>query len=269
MDSSAIKLIQQTAVEATQANRIYTSTPAIFHEGELISLEPFQHGRCRFRGRYATDSIESFADYVKANADATAPAAGFIDTSNMSAKVFFNLGNEANPGHADWTGTLALKPTPEYAAMLAVNGKKLDQRAMVEWIEDWANHIVPIDAEGQAIKPQKALGAIRKLTIKATSESTHQDKDFGARRSAIEDIEATADDGIPYALGFSAIPYAGLAQRSFTLRLSVLTGGDKPMLVLRPIGLESAVEAIAQEFRQVLAAQIGDAAKLVIGTFTP
>lgn len=266
MDSSAIELIQQTAISAEKANRLDTHIPAFIVGERAVSLEHLQAGRSRFRGSYTSDSLESFADYVKANG---IDASGFVNAEKMSARVFFNLGTESQPGHGDWTATLQLKPTPEYAAMLGVNGKKLEQRALVEWIEDWASFIQPIDAQGVAITPNKALAAIRKLTIKATSEATHQDKDFGARRSAIEDIEASADDGIPYALSFAVVPYSGLSQRTFTLRVGVLTGGDKPLLVLRPVALESAVEAIADEFRKVLASLIGDAATLHIGSFTP
>lgn len=266
MDSSAIELILQTAISAEKANRLDTHIPAFIAGENVVSLEHLQAGRSRFRGNFTSYSLESFADYVKANGGG---ASGFVDAEKMAAKVFFNLGSKDGPGHGDWAATLKLKPTPEYAAMLAINGKKIEQRAMVEWIEDWAAFIQPIDASGALIPPSKALTAIRKLTIKATSEATHQDKDFGARRSAIEDVEATADEGIPYAISYAVTPYTGLSKRTFTLRLGVLTGGDKPYLVLRPIALESAVDAIADEFRRVLGARIGDASTLHIGNFTP
>lgn len=267
MDSQAIQLIQSTAIEAQRANRLdEMHTPAFIIGEKVVTLEHLQEGRSRFRGSYTSDSLESFAEYVKAYAS---NASGFVNAEKMSGCVFFNLGDKAAPGHGDWTATLQLKPTPEYAAMLAVSGKKLEQRAIVEWIEDWASFIQPIDSTGTEIVPSKALTAIRKLTIKATSESTHQDKDFGARRSAIEDVEATADEGIPYALSFAVVPYTGLSRRTFTLRLGVLTGGDKPLLMLRPVALESAVDAIADEFRKTLASLIGNSATLHIGSFKP
>jgi uncharacterized protein YfdQ (DUF2303 family) len=267
MDSQAIELIQNTAIDAHKANRLdEMHTPAFIAGEKVVSLEHLQEGRSRFRGSYTSNSLESFADYVKSHASS---ASGFVDADKMSARVFFNLGDKTAPGHGDWIATLQLKPTPEYAAMLAINGRKLEQRAMVEWIEDWASFLQPIDSNGTEIAPSKALTAIRKLTIKATSESTHQDKDFGARRSAIEDVEATADEGIPYALSFAAVPYTGLSRRTFTLRLGVLTGGDKPQLVLRPVALESAVDAIADEFRRTLGALIGESATLHIGIFNP
>lgn len=264
MDSSAIDLIQKTAIAAEKANHLDTFTPAIFHNGDAKSLEPLLEGRTRFRGIYTTDSIDAFASYVTDN---KGDNAGFIDVDSMSAKVFFNLGTVEKPGHGDWTGLLKLRATAEFQAIMGINGKKLTQRDLIDWMEDWGTHIVPLDRDGAPINPGKAVAAIRKLTIKASSEQTHQEKDFGARRSAIEDIEATADEGIPYALGFAAVPYAGLKNRSFTLRLSVLTGSDKPQLVLRIVGIESANEAIAEEFRATLTERIGDSARLLLGSF--
>ena len=265
MDSSAIQLIQDTAIQAAQSNRLNTNTPAVILGDEIKSIESLQEGRSRFRGKMSTESLQDFIKYTKDHPGGS----GFVDAENVAAKVFFNLGDTEFPGHGDWTATLKLKPTAEYAAMLAVIGKRLSQRDMIDFAEDWAGNVTAIAADGSTINMSKALAAIRKLTIKATAEATHTEKDFGARKSSIEDIEASADDGLPYAFGFTATPYTDLSIRSFTLRLSVLTGGDKPQLVLRAIALDSAKEAIAQEFKQKLQDGIGSDATLYLGSFTP
>lgn len=265
MDSSAIKLIQDTAIQASASNRLATNEPAIIVGDEILSVEHLQEGRSRFRGKMSTESLQDFIKYTKDHPDGT----GFVDAENVAAKVFFNLGGIEDPGHGDWTATLKLKPTAEYAAMLQIVGKRLSQRDMIDFAEDWAGNVNAIAADGSTINVSKALAAIRKLTIKATAEATHTEKDFGARKSSIEDIEASADDGLPYAFGFTAVPYDGLFTRSFMLRLSVLTGGDKPQLVLRAIALDSAKEAIAQEFKQKLQDGIGSDATLYLGSFTP
>lgn len=265
MDSSAIQLIQDTAIEAAKQNRINTDTPAIIVGDEIQSIEHLQAGRSRFRGKLSTESLQDFIKYTKDHPGGS----GFIDAENVAARVFFNLGDIEAPGHGDWTATLKLKPTAEYAAMLAVIGKRLSQRDMIDFAEDWASNVTAVAADGGYINVSKALAAIRKLTIKATAEATHTEKDFGARTSSVEDIEASADDGLPYGFCFTAVPYADLSSRSFTLRLSVLTGGDKPQLVLRAVALDSAKEAIAQEFKQKLQDGIGSDATLYLGSFTP
>lgn len=273
MDSTAVDRIADLGVQASRTNRLDTTTPAVIltnDDGQkIVSIEHLQEGRSRFRGALVTDSLEDFIIYTKDNANAEEGCSGFVNADQVAAKVFFNLGDVGFPGHGDWTATLKLKPTAEYAAMLQTINKKLSQRDVLDFAEDWAGNLTAIAADGQIIPAAKALTAIRKLTIKATAEATHTEKDFGARKSSLEEIEASSDDGLPYGFGFTAIPYAGLAQRSFTLRLSVLTNAEKPQLVLRAISLESAQEAIAQEFKRKLADGIGDAATLTLGTFTP
>jgi Uncharacterized conserved protein (DUF2303). len=58
-----------------------------------------------------------------------------------------------------------------------------------------------------------------------------------------------------------------LSVRNITLRVSIITSGAQPMLKLRWVGEEVQREEIAQEFKSVLDAQIGEAAKLILGTF--
>jgi uncharacterized protein YfdQ (DUF2303 family) len=114
-----------------------------------------------------------------------------------------------------------------------------------------------------------ALQAIRNLTITAVKESTHIDRDLGATRSTLEEVEAKSKSAkIPPHLVFSTIPYQGFAPRDFRLRLSVLTG-EKPRLVLRIVGREAIEEEIAQEFKTILLREIGDSATMVIGSFSP
>lgn len=265
MDSTAIQLIQDTAIQAAASNRPDTHMPAIIINDDIMSIEHLQEGRSRFRGKLKTDSLDDFITYTNDHPGGS----GFIDAEQVAATVFFNLGDTVAPGHGDWTATLKLKPTAEYAAMLKVLGNRLSQRDMIDFAEDWAGNISAIAADGTPIPMPKALAAVRKLTIKATAEATHTEKDFGARKSSLEDIEASADDGLPYGFGFTVTPYAGLLSRSFTLRLSILTGGEKPQLVLRAIALESAQEAIAQEFKRKLQDGIGSDATLYLGSFTP
>ncbi|MCY1557308.1 hypothetical protein D9M68_941520 [compost metagenome] len=82
-------------------------------------------------------------------------------------------------------------------------------------------------------------------------------------------IEAESQDRLPDALHFAVVPYEGLIERSFTLRLSILTGGDKPALKLRWVGEELQREEIAQEFKVALSTNIGEAATLYLGSFNP
>lgn len=111
--------------------------------------------------------------------------------------------------------------------------------------------------------------AIREVTITAKKEVESRQGYFNAGRTAIEDIEAKSKLGLPSGFVFRCAPYLGISERDFFLRLSVLTGGEKPILVLRVVQMELHKEAIAEEFKALLIREIGNAAPMTIGTFNP
>lgn len=267
MDASAIKLIQDTAIEAAKANMLGTFSPAIMSGGKIIELENLQEGRSRFRGEYSTIAFQSFVEYVKSHIAATDRNVGFVDQSEMSCVVFFNLGDVESPGHGDWRARLNMKPTTEFYALLKANGNRFEQRALCEWMEDWAHCLSAEDEDGNEIPFKNAISAIRKITIKETSESTHAEKNLGARRSSMEDIEAMASGMFPHRLIFSAEPYATLSRRSFSMRLSIITSTEKPAFTPRIVSLERAMDDIANEFMGKLQDQIGYIAHLYVGSF--
>ncbi|MDF0957050.1 DUF2303 family protein, partial [Escherichia coli] len=64
------------------------------------------------------------------------------------------------------------------------------------------------------------------------------------------------------------VPFEGLKERPFKLRLSIITG-DRPVLVLRIIQLEAVQEEMANEFRDLLVEKFKDSkVETFIGTFT-
>lgn len=136
--------------------------------------------------------------------------------------------------------------------MLGVDGSKMSQKTLAEFLEDWGDHIQAYNAEGDAIALTRAISAVRRLTIESSRKEDHEVQDFKASRSALENVEARSDHGMPSGFRFTCIPYNGLAERSFELRLSVLTGGDAPALVARIKRLEAVQEEVGQEFMELL-----------------
>lgn len=268
-----IELIQKTAVEAAGMRQIklsgHNSGSAIIlgREEQLKSLESLQGGRDRYRGTLKTTSIDDFASYVQI-VSAASPAVGFVDVANMASTVFFNLGTVEDPGHGDWYATLTMQRTAAFEALHKIDGVKNEQKALTDWLEDWSDFLVADFAEGDATLA-RAVAALRKLKISAKAETTSNVGDFNASRSALEDVEASSADLLPIGFRLATEPYEGLSTRSFALRLSVLTGGEKPLLVLRWQRKEAALEAIAREFKSVLAEKIGSGVPLTIGTFSP
>jgi len=267
MDESAIKLIQQTAVDADSdrmPSEFACRLVALPDNYEVHDLEKYMSGRERFRGTYATQSISDFVAYVKAR-----KGEGYIDADKHQAVVFFNLGTNDEPGHADHRAVLTLKPTAAFNAMLKADGAKADQRSTIDWLEDWAGNLRAITQDGAEMAASLAISAVRSVTVEAKKSSEHTQGDFNVAKSTLEQVEASSRVGLPAGFEFTCEPYLGLPSRSFFLRLSVNTGGDKPMLALRIVRREAQEEAIAQDFKRVLLNEVGEDAALTIGTFTP
>lgn len=284
LNKDALQLILDHALAAS-GRGLDTDTPTALvpNSAQVVNLEDYMTGRSRFRGVLSTSSLAEFCNYVTQRApgldvtsldgtqkvpSSTAVAQGFVDQDAMSCAVFFNLGDSANPGHADDRAVLKLKPTAAFKALSTIAGSTLTQKDLAEWMEDWAPYLrATVGEESMGIAA--AIAAVRNITIKAASERTHQEGNFNASRSAMDRIEAESQDRLPDALHFAIVPYEGLIERSFTLRLSILTGGDKPALKPRWVGEEIQREEIAQEFKVALSTYLGGAATLYLGSFNP
>lgn len=279
MDQTAIQAIANLAVDASQSNRLDTDTPAIIltnREGQqtIASIEHLQPGRSRYRGKFATQNLIAFAEYVVATVENNAPripAASFIDPDNVTAATYFNLGDHENPGHGDNIAHLKLKPTAAYRALTdTTNQRALDQRTLHDFIEDWRDNITVLyDGQPKDNSIAAALAAVRDITIAQAREARHVERDFGATQSTMESVDAKSALTLPSGFDFKAVPYDGLQERTFRLRLGVNTGGDKLTLTLRIQQAEQFSEDIARDFLARLQAKLGTASTLTLGTFTP
>lgn len=262
-----VQLIQQTAIEAAGANKLTgTERAVIISEGQSVKdLESLMVQRTRYRGSLQTTSLADFVGYVKKSAQTTADA--FVDIETMSAKAFFNLGNLTSPGHGDYTAVLKLPPTAAFAALCKIDGAKNTQKALAEWLEDWNEFIVPEYADGE-VKLARAIAAVRNIKINANAAMASVTTDLSSSRSTMEAIDAKSSNDLPEGFNFVCEPYLGLMSRKYRLGISVISD-EKPALVLRWQQREATIEKIAQEFKSVLADQLGTSALLTIGKFSP
>ncbi len=223
----------------------------------IHKLEHLNLLRDRFRGLMSTTSIADFVKYAVNSAFEDEPAGCFINADEMEAVCIFNIGTISEPGHADNKASIALKKTAPFRAVLDINGRKNRQKELAEWLEDWRDYLLAFDADGNVMSIKQAVSAIRRISIEAMSTSDHEDQDFSAKRSVMESVEAKSKEIMPVAFEFKCVPYEGLTDRPFSLRLSILAS-DNPQLVLRIIQLETAEEAIATEFRDLLIEKFTD-----------
>lgn len=263
-----VKHIEGNAVALADV-RIQTSgaqlsvLPAGFN---TVNLEQYAAGRDRFRATLSTHSLADFANYVTSHSTAQSKPAGFVNQDEMSATILFNLGSVDDPGHGDDRAILTLKQTAAYTALQSIVGKPLTQQALAEWLEDWAPYLIAGAGE-EKLEMVAAINAVRRMKITATSVRDSEVGDLSASRSAMDAIEARSLETMPTTFVFTTRPFDPLQPASITLRVSVITGRDEPLLKLRWVGEEAQREAFADEFKQVLSKEVGGMAALTIGTF--
>lgn len=218
---------------------------------KLHDLEHYLAGRRRARGLMATANLVSFAEYVTTHAEAGATV--FVDQKTMSATAVLNLGTSDDPGHADNKAQLTPERTAAYTSLLLhATGAGHTQKAIAEWMEDWADNIEAFAADGTPIKPPQAVAAVRKITIDAMRKVESAEQALSASKSAFESVQASSTETLPALILLSCQPYADLDQRTFALRLGVLTGEATPKVNLRISKFEEHQEQMATELADLI-----------------
>lgn len=281
MDKSALEHLENILTADATVERVATETNGsvvpLPCNVELNDLESYMPQRRRFRGRMNTHLIEQFCQFTNQTARMAGTRNGahfkspcFIDAERMTATAFFNLGDVHEPGHGDHTATVSLTKTQPYTELLQINGQTLSQKTLAEWMEDWREYLEAIDSEGTPLPLMASIAAIRRVTISAKSESTSEQQNFGTRQSSMAEVEAKNKDTLPAFLNFTTEAFHGLDSHTFTLRVSLLTGGDSPKFSVRLVRLESALEEMAVEFRERLEEGLSaEDTETFVGTFKP
>lgn len=234
---------------------------------EIKDLEKYMPNRRRVTGNMATSVIADFAKYAGLNKEDG--AAIFIDPKSMSATAVLNMGTPAKPGHCDNTTTLTAERTAAYTALLQITqrNQSYGQKDIAEFLEDWSA-IVRCSKDGEQVLIGHAIAAIRSINIEALRKIGNEEKNLSVSKSTFEKIEATSEHTIPTEIGFTCTPFKDLSPRSFSMRLSILTGSDKPSIVLRVIKAEEHEEQMAKELADLVSDAIGEDMPVMIGKFS-
>jgi len=264
-------LKKETATQAAndQVERaIVRAQPvALPSDFQLQSLEKFTRNRYRARGTMTTKNMDDFANYVKTEGDSSSRI--FVDADTMKATAVLNFGTLAMPGHCDDLALLALDKTAACTRLVSVDGKPQSQLTTAEFFEDFAPlmKFYGKNAEGEQIEIPfaKAVAAVRKLSIEASKKLESEESQLSASRSTF-DSTRVANDVFPSHVYFTTVPYHGLDERTFVLRVSVITTG--PAVVLRTVNPEQHLEDMAQEFVETLQQTIGEKT-ILTGTYKP
>jgi uncharacterized protein YfdQ (DUF2303 family) len=250
-ESDAISAAGNQLQSALKTN---TPTIALPDSLQLHSIEHLLPHRMRMRGRFATTSLASFANYITTNKEAESTI--FVNPFELEAEAILDFGNPTTPGHAQNVAAYKPQKMAEYLAVLAACKVQLTQRAIAEFLEDWRDNIACLDAAGQAIEPNHAISAVRDLTIEASKKVGTVEQNLNASRSSLESVTAKGTlHALPSQINFTCKPYADLKDRRFELRLSVLTSETKPTFSLHIKKAEHHQAEMQLELQSLIAGQ--------------
>lgn len=261
MQKDTLQLIIDNALTAVgaaneSADSLNTGLILVPESLKQVDLEKYMSERRRFRGIFSTSDIEDFNGYAL-NQDAEVV---FINTesASMSAVAYFDLGDQGNPGHAEHTATLSCEPLPAYKAALKINGERLKQSQLAEFIEDWLPHLAVL-CDDEVQNPLQAIQAVRNIKITASAAASHSEHHFGAARSAMEEVEAKSTvHKLPTHIKFNLVPHTGFDAIDVTFRVSVITDAENPRLTLRWMQQDIQQEAIGDNLKRLIEASIAE-----------
>lgn len=142
-----------------------------------------------------------------------------------------------------------------------------DPVATAEFLEDWTG-LIACHKDGADVPANKAIAAVRKISIEALRKLESAEQQLSASRSAFESVTASSTEPLPTEIHFKCMPYKDIAERTFVMRLGILTGADKPTINLRIIKIEEHEEQMAEQFANRIAESIkNDGIPVMLGKY--
>ena len=233
---------------------------------QVHDLEEYQEFRNQFRGKVSTHLIKDFLAYTNLQ---TAGAC-FVDSREMQATSFFDIGDIDKPGHCKHRACIGLRDTAAYRTLMGINGGRIDQQGLADFMEDWEENIEVLGVDKEKMNFNDAVYAVRNVSIEEKAQADHGVASYSVSKSSMEELNASGKDSkpLPGYLEFSAVPFLGLSSCKFVLRVSlVISKHSAPAFHVRIIKLDETQEAMNQEFFELIEKDIGENIKLYTGSF--
>lgn len=223
---------------------------------KLTNMEMFNEFRDNLRGKLETSLIPEWVKYSKVYA--VEGSAAFVNVDSMEAVAIFDIGTAEQPLHQRHKAACTLKQTAPYKTLIRANGQRFEQRELAEFLEDYAEFITPYGDNCEPIDIKKAVEAIRTLKYEHTRGSEREVQNFASQQSQYEAMATKTKEDlvIPAGFVFECVPYQGLDERKFDMRLSII---KNETLSLRIKRLEETKEEMALEFKDKLLEQLQEA----------
>lgn len=220
LSKEAITQLQNDATAAALLSVSNGQATIIPENYRLLDIEKYAETPRRFRGKFETSSINDFIRY--ANDNKQTDSGLFISDCGRKAKLVIDLGTTTAPKHAEHVACLTLRSTAAYDSLLSINGCKTTQQSLAEWIEEWSDHLLIEDSDGQSMTIAQATATIRKIEIKSKGERDFEEEEGMRKVSAMEQIEAKMRGQQPKTLRFTCVPFEGFEPIQAEIRLAVI-----------------------------------------------
>jgi uncharacterized protein YfdQ (DUF2303 family) len=218
----------------------------------LVDTERFEDTPALYRAQFATHLFKEFANYINTHALLTATSV-FVDVLESTATAILDMGDGDEPLWGKHRAKLALKKTPEFDALTKTACKTLSQQDLIDFIEDWAECLVFYSDDSTEIPLNKAIAAIRDLTVSTQSDNTSKVEDYQSTYSATDMLEIKSrGDTPPVRLVFSCAPFDGFQDFHVSCRLRAVSDGKSVSLKYRIIGFDALLNDIAMLFKAML-----------------
>lgn len=244
-------------------------TALVNPNAKVLDLEQFEQGRHRKRGTFETTDIDSFADYIEANA-LPEHISVFIDKDQMRALAILNFDEGGfEQGHLDHKAVLDAQPTVMFKKLVLMHDMgRCKQKIFAEFLEDWGHQVIARDADGNEIENAKAINAIRSMRIDESAQTDSHAGNYRETRSRLESVEAKSIDGaLPSYFSVNDECYQGIPARNLALRLSISNDDGQPTFKIEIKALQSVRDELAKEFASIVETRIFNDIAVVIGQF--
>lgn len=235
----------------------------------ILDLEQFDAGRTRKRGVFATQDIDSFADYIDLNALAEHISV-FVDKNQMRAVAILNFDADGfEQGRLDHKAVLDAELTVMFKKLVSMHDMgRCKQKVFAEFLEDWGHKVIARDADGNEIENAKAINAVRNMRIDESAQTDSHTGNYRETRSRLESVEAKSIDGaLPAYFTVNDECYQGVPARNLDLRLGISNDDGQPVFKLEIKALQSVRDELAKEFADIVASRVFDGVSVCIGQF--
>lgn len=242
----------------TVGHALYIPPGATLQHAEQFASAPrFQ------RHLYKTERIGDFIAYAKQTAsdlgEDFAPTA-YVLPDGSAAMAVFDHGHDESPQWGHHRAVLNLRAAPAWAAADVMTKNLRTQLQVIDWLEDWPEHITAHAQDGAGIEQRKAITALRRVKIEAKASVVNEEGDLARNRTALESIEARGDtETLPAYFILHSPLYVGTNLLEIVIRLGVRENDGKPGIALRIVGRERLQEDTSAWVEQTLRDQLGTA----------